>query len=85
MQIDITRLIDEEVSTWHVAPEDQGQIIEVAYAVAGESELLVMRETDRSDGAVTYHVADLADVVGRLDLINEAPRVREGAWRRVDG
>lgn len=84
MQINITRLIDEEVSTWHVAPVDQGQIIEVAYAVAGESELLVRRETDQSNGSVAYSVADLEDVVGQIDLINERPRVRKGAWRRVD-
>ena len=81
--IDINNLICEEITVWYVAQEDQGQIVEVAYAVAGESELLVQRQHDGSDGEVVYFVAGLGDVIGELDLINRAPRVRDGAWRRV--
>lgn len=39
--------------TWHVAPADQGQIVEYAYASDRESHYW-RRVTDRSDGSVEY-------------------------------
>jgi hypothetical protein len=45
------------IDTWHVAPADQGQIMEVAYGCDWESEIAVRRTTDRSDGTVTYATA----------------------------
>lgn len=41
-----------------VPPEDQGQIIEVAYAGLGDGSVL-RRITDQSDGSVSYDINEL--------------------------
>jgi len=56
--------------TYHVAPEDQGQMVEYAYAADAEHDRMVRRVTDRSDGSVRYQVADAPD---RWEPWNRAP------------
>lgn len=43
------------MTTYHVPPEHQGQIVEDAFADAGEHGVLC-RTTDHSDGAVRYYL-----------------------------
>lgn len=43
------------MSAYHVAPRDQGQIVEVAWASGGEDGV-VERITDRSDQSVCYRL-----------------------------
>ncbi len=47
----------ETVDRWHVPPECQGQIIELAYGVA-EDGIPMRRTTDRSDHSVAYTLLD---------------------------
>ena len=50
-QEDMTMMISTESLTgFATMPADQGQMIEIAYAVDWESEMLVRRTTDHSDG-----------------------------------
>ena len=75
----------ESVSTWHVAPEDQGQTIERAYGADWESEILWLRETDQSialgePGRVSYYRADADILVGKWEPWNGAPEV--DGWQR---
>ena len=51
-----TITLDEPLK-WHVAPEDQGQIVESAWASLGTDGALC-RTTDRSDRTVTYRMHD---------------------------
>jgi hypothetical protein len=64
-------------------PRNQGQIVEVSYAVTRDE--LVSRSTDRSDGTVQYQTADLCEVIGKLDLHNRCPSVPDDCWDTVDG
>lgn len=67
--------------TWHVAPEDQGQAVEVAYAADSEDGLIWRRTTDRSDGTVSYARADaylLAE--GAYQPWNGAANLRALTW-----
>lgn len=77
--MDITQQQLDEL-TWHVPPRCQGQIVEYAYAVDGDREVLWERVTDCSDGSVSYSYADLADVDGDVEPWNEMPEVDEGDW-----
>lgn len=42
---------------FHVPPVCQGQIVEVAYACAGEH--MLRRTHDRSDGSISYEIAEI--------------------------
>jgi hypothetical protein len=48
--------------TWHVRPEDQGQMIEVAWAAVGEAGVL-RRRSDRSARETTYSLHPWLDVL----------------------
>lgn len=63
------------------APEDQGQIIEVSYALDGEAQMVVRRSVDRSTGRTYYAVARFQDLHGDWEPWNEAPSL-EG-WQEV--
>jgi hypothetical protein len=47
--------------SFSVCPQDQGQIVEVAYAGWADRDLIVRRRHDRSDGDVSYTVATWSD------------------------
>lgn len=44
-----TRRAPADADTWHVAPEDQGQIVEIAYALSDDGERIYRRTVDHSD------------------------------------
>lgn len=71
-----TRIIDA-VDTWHIAPEDQGQMIEIAYGASEDTH--VVRRTTDTDGAVTYEAASAEDLVGDFAPWDGAPAI-DGAW-----
>ena len=71
-----------ETLTYHVAQEDQGQMIEIAYAADEESERVIRRTTDRSTGAVTYEGAPADMLVGDFAPWNGAPEI-DGDWRAL--
>ena len=48
------------ITQWHVPLACQGQIVEVAYGIDGETQTAVRRTTDRSDGSVAYEEADVS-------------------------
>lgn len=71
---------------WHVPPECGGQIVETAYAldICG----VYRRTTDRSDGTVTYEIADWEACYryssGGLQPVepwNDEPAIPDAAWR----
>lgn len=66
--------------TWHIAPEDQGQIVEVAYAIEGELERILRRTTNRSDASITLAIAHLADLEGDFEPWNGADNLRRLTW-----
>lgn len=66
------------IDTWTVPPAAQGQIIERAYGVDWESEIMVRRETDRSDGSVSYYTAPAPAV---WEPWQTEPKARR--WTRV--
>lgn len=45
--------------TWHTRPVDQGQIVEVSYAVDWENEALYRRIYDQSDRSEVVQVAHI--------------------------
>lgn len=64
--------------TFHVLPQNQGQIVEIAYARAGDT--VVCRTLDRSDRSERYEVATaLAGDEG--DYWNQEPANRR--WKTV--
>jgi hypothetical protein len=67
---------------WYVAPEDQGQIVECAYASDGYVPALYMRVTDRSVPCSAYYTAEADQLVGDWEPWNTAPEL-EGEWRGV--
>ena len=69
--------------TWHVAPADQGQMIEIAYAADTEHERVWRRSTDHSDGSVSYGYADAADMSGQFQPWNGAPDIPADSWREA--
>lgn len=81
-QRNIKRQIETANLTWHVAPEDQGQIVEVAYAIWEEE--LVRRVSDGSDRSVSYALVSLDDVESdKIEPWHEAPVVPDDAWETV--
>lgn len=68
-----------------VAPEDQGQMVEVAYAAAWGH--MVRRTTDRSDGSVSYSIARISKRhdkwAANWCVANGAPPIRRSRWRDV--
>lgn len=68
--------------TWHVAPEDQGQMIEVSYALDGEMDRLWREEHDRSTRTRTLYCVDQDQIVGQCEPWNRAPAV-DGDWTVV--
>lgn len=79
--------------SWKVAPVDQGQMIEVAYALGPHDELsdgatyLYRRTTDRSRAGtvegVCYERVDALDVDGEIEPWNEPPQVAADDWKVV--
>ena len=70
--------IEMERDIFHVPPENQGQIVEVAYAAVGGH--VVERTHDRSDGSTRYSVSKmLADDQG--EYWNGAPRNKR--WKPI--
>lgn len=73
-----------ETLTYHVAPEDQGQMVEIAYAADTEHERVVRRITDRSGPTVRYEAAPVEDLIGRWEPWNGAPEFAPGTeWQRI--
>lgn len=75
----MTKLYSENLSAFSVLPVDQGQMVEVAYAVEGESEVLV-RRTRYSDSDVTYECAPLSGE-GAFEPWNGELPDTDGEWR----
>lgn len=67
---------------WTIAPEDQGQIVEYAYAADWESGALYRRVRDTSDGSVRYYRASSAQLRGEWEPQNSVPMVA-GEWHAV--
>lgn len=81
-QVPVDVRVEEVLSlTWHVAPEDQGQMVEVAYATDREC-YVYRRTTDRSDRSVAYERADIEAVV-EFAPWNTRPSVPADAWESV--
>jgi hypothetical protein len=68
------RVVIAEIERWHVAPVDQGQIVEVAYGAAAEDGMMVRRITDRGDGTVMYQITDAPCL---WEPWNEPPMARD--------
>jgi len=67
-----------------VAPEDQGQIIEVAYAPDWEHERVIRRVTDRSGPTVRYEAIGAEHLIGEFQPWNGAPQVAPGTeWQPI--
>ena len=64
--------------TYHIAPKDQGQIVEVAYASVGD--YVIRRILDRSDRSVAYSISRRR-VADEGDYWNAPPRNRR--WRHI--
>jgi len=64
-------------------PVNQGQIVEVSYAIDGDSDLVYRRRRDRSAGETTYQVADLEDLPGdeEFEPWQAVPAIPKDAWR----
>jgi hypothetical protein len=75
--------IESAVDSWHVAPVDQGQAVEVAYGADWENGVLVMRRTDKASRAVTYYTAGAGALDSNWQPWHERPTVRESAWAEV--
>jgi hypothetical protein len=69
---------------FHVPPECQGQIVEVAYMCAGPQ--MVRRIHDRSDGRTSYEVADVgpddSSWYETFEACNGAPPLTD--WAPID-
>lgn len=63
-----------EIDTFHVPPENQGQIVEVAYGMDPYSQVIVVRTIDRSTGETSYVAYDGAECE-RFEPWNEAPEL----------
>lgn len=77
----------DSIPTYHVAPEDQGQTIEVAYAAIEDGYLrrttdqsYAVGEPERESYAYCSH-----DDAGDIDWSpwSEAPEIAEEVWERV--
>lgn len=71
-----------ELLSYTVPPVNQGQIVEVAYAVTPDE--VVRRTFDKSDRSVSYETADLCEMSGEFEPWNRVPSVSRGAWTPVD-
>ena len=71
---------------FQVPPECQGQIVEVAYMCAGD--VILMRTTDRSDGSVSYQIAEIeADDWSWYETYEQAngsPPIADDRWQPID-
>lgn len=81
--------ITRTITKWHVAPRDQGQTVEIAYAIDGENQTAVRRVTDRSRDVedrrrVLYYVAPLTSMRGEWQPWNEAPDIPSRDWDEID-
>lgn len=66
-------------------PRNQGQIVTMSYACDGENEQVVCRSHDASDGAESYAVTPLSNLVGAFEPWNSVPRFADGGlWTTVD-
>jgi hypothetical protein len=70
---------------FHIMPVDQGQMVEVAYAVDCDTETLVRRTRDGSDGSVSYDECDLDmdadDELQNFEPWNGTLPATTGEWR----
>jgi hypothetical protein len=71
--------------TYTVPPENQGQIVEVAYAVDAQADLVVKRTADQSFAPgfperVVFEVADVDEIEGDFEPWNQTPVVTEDCW-----
>lgn len=67
--------------TFHVPPENQGQIVEVSYAVTPAG--VIARTMDRSDGEVKYAIHKWTRALDEWDdPWNTPPPVARG-WRPI--
>lgn len=62
-----------KIDRWDVPSENQGQIVEVAYGLDPDAELIVRRTTDRSDGSVKYQAFEFPSREWEWDPWNRAP------------
>jgi hypothetical protein len=74
--------------SWHIPPACQGQIVEVAYGIDSEYEVVVRRITDRSDNSVQYAKAPIDALPALLDRWdfepwNYEPKIDADAWVEV--
>ncbi len=65
---------------FHVPPRNQGQIVEVAYALFAEGNLVVKRVHDGSDGSATYYISPVCDDDDG-DYWNGAPKNKD--WQEL--
>lgn len=66
-------------------PENQGQIVETAYAVDADREQIVCRSFDRSDCSESYAVTTLGNLRGEFEPWNRRPCFHDdGLWEPID-
>lgn len=72
--------IDISAARFVVPPRASGQIVERAYGTIPEFWGIIRRETDRSDGSVTYSLCDWDDLDGEFAPQNYEPVVEDECW-----
>ena len=64
---------------------NQGQIVEISYAVDAEREQVVSRAVDASDGTTSFAVTALDNLVGEFEPWDREPKLRDnGLWDSVE-
>ena len=66
--------------TFHVAPENQGQIVEYGYALSDGGDWVICRERDRSNNTVSYFKSRTLKY-DEGDYWNAPPRNKR--WRKI--
>lgn len=87
----MVRFTEQEIDSlvWHTPRRNSGQIVEVSYAIDGESQTVLRCTHDRSvsgyrrSDSATYESADVAAVQGEWDPWCSVPEIDEAAWRPV--
>ena len=64
-------------SAFIVPPENQGQIVEVSYAIAADDEVIIERTLDKSDRTIRYDAYEYPDKEWEWDPWNGTPSLGE--------
>src|SRR5690606_21994314 len=64
--------------SYHIAPEDQGQFVEYAFAYDWENGRVIQRVTDRSGARTYYYAAPAENLIGEWEPWNRAPQFARG-------